>query len=45
MSVPLDQVCYKTLQFDKPWTLDNYLKVDGYQAWKRILKEKPRRTR
>ncbi len=40
MSMPLDQVCYKTLQFDKPWTLDNYLKVDGYQAWKRILKEK-----
>ena len=40
MSVPLDQVCYKTLQFDKPWTLDNYLKVDGYQAWKRILKGK-----
>ena len=40
MSLPLDQVCYQTLKFDKPWTLDNYLKVGGYKAWKRILKDK-----
>jgi NADH-quinone oxidoreductase subunit F len=35
------QVVYTTLHFDQPWTLDNYLKVDGYQAWKKILAEKP----
>ena len=34
------QVCFDTLQFDQPWTLENYLKVGGYQAWKRILAEK-----
>jgi NADH-quinone oxidoreductase subunit F len=34
------QVCFDTLQFDRPWTLENYLKVGGYQAWKKILAEK-----
>jgi NADH-quinone oxidoreductase subunit F len=36
----LSQVCYRTLQFDEPWTYANYLKVDGYKAWRKILKEK-----
>jgi NADH-quinone oxidoreductase subunit F len=35
------QVVYTTLHFEQPWTLDNYLKVDGYKAWKKILAEKP----
>ena len=35
------QVVYTTLHFEQPWTFDNYLKVDGYQAWKKILAEKP----
>jgi NADH-quinone oxidoreductase subunit F len=35
------QVVYTTLQFEQPWTLENYLKVDGYKAWKKILAEKP----
>jgi NADH-quinone oxidoreductase subunit F len=35
-----NQVCFTTLQFDQPWTLENYLKVGGYQAWKKILAEK-----
>ena len=37
----LNQVCYRTLQFQEPWTYENYLKVDGYKAWRKILKEKP----
>ncbi|WP_435105619.1 NADH-quinone oxidoreductase subunit NuoF [Arhodomonas sp. AD133] len=32
-----NEVCYATLQFDEPWTLENYLKVGGYQALKRVL--------
>lgn len=40
MSVLLDQVCHRTFQFDKPWSMDNYLQVDGYKAWKKILKDK-----
>ena len=35
-----DQVCYATRQFDEPWTIDNYYKVGGYEAWKKILNEK-----
>jgi NADH-quinone oxidoreductase subunit F len=33
-------VVFTTLGFDEPWTFENYLKVDGYQAWKKILAEK-----
>ncbi len=35
-----NQVCFTTLQYDEPWTLENYLKTGGYQAWKKILAEK-----
>ncbi len=35
------QVCYATLQFaDQPWSYENYLKVGGYEAWRKILAEK-----
>ena len=37
---PMNQVCYTTLQFDEPWTYENYLKIGGYKAWNRILEEK-----
>ena len=36
----LNTVCYATLQFDEPWTLENYRKVGGYEAWTKILREK-----
>jgi NADH-quinone oxidoreductase subunit F len=35
------QVVYTTLHFDKPWALDNYLSIGGYDAWKKILAERP----
>ena len=35
-----NQVCFTTMEFDEPWTLENYLKVGGYQAWKKILEQK-----
>src|SRR5690606_33136101 len=42
MPVPREyQVVYTTSHFEQPWTLENYLKVDGYVAWKKILAEKP----
>ncbi|MGH8272440.1 MAG: NADH-quinone oxidoreductase subunit F, partial [Gammaproteobacteria bacterium] len=37
----MEQVCFATLQFDEPWTLENYRKIGGYEAWERILKERP----
>ena len=36
----INQVCYATLRFDEPWTLENYRRVDGYEAWTKILREK-----
>ena len=34
------QVCFATLGMDEPWTLENYRKVGGYEAWEKILREK-----
>jgi NADH-quinone oxidoreductase subunit F len=34
-------VVYTTLHFDTPWSYDSYLKAAGYQAWRKILTEKP----
>lgn len=37
----VDQVCFTTKQFkDEPYSLENYLKIGGYQAWNKILEEK-----
>ena len=33
-------VIYTTMQFDQPWTLENYLKVGGYQALRKVLEQK-----
>lgn len=38
----LNQVCFRTLQFDQPWTLENYRKVGGYEVLEQILRDKPR---
>ena len=36
-----NQVCFTTLQFgDQSHTLESYLKIGGYQAWRKILKDK-----
>jgi NADH-quinone oxidoreductase subunit F len=37
MSAP---IILNTLHFDQPWTLENYLKVGGYQALRKVLAEK-----
>jgi len=35
-----NEVCFQTLQYDEPHTLETYLKVGGYQAWRKILTQK-----
>jgi NADH-quinone oxidoreductase subunit F len=32
-------VILNTMHFDQPWTLDNYLKVGGYQALRKVISE------
>ena len=38
--IKLNQTCYATLQFDEPWTYENYRKTGGYSAWEKILSER-----
>ncbi|MEE9142485.1 MAG: NADH-quinone oxidoreductase subunit NuoF [Gammaproteobacteria bacterium] len=33
-------LAFATLKFEQPWTLANYEKIGGYQAWKRVVAEK-----
>lgn len=35
-----NEICFRTLHLDKPWTLATYQSVGGYEQWKKILKEK-----
>lgn len=35
-----NEVCFRTLHLDKPWTLSTYQSVGGYEQWKKILAEK-----
>ena len=35
-----NEVCFRTLEFDTPWSLASYKKVGGYKVLKKILKEK-----
>ncbi len=35
-----EQVCFATMQFDEPWSLESYLKIGGYTAWRKIIAEK-----
>ncbi len=32
-----NEVCYRTLGLDRPWSIETYASVGGYEAWKRIL--------
>lgn len=35
-----NEVCFATLRFDRPWALDSYRKVGGYQALHKIFDQK-----
>jgi NADH-quinone oxidoreductase subunit F len=40
MTASKDTVCTTTFGLDQPWTLENYLKIGGYQSWKKIIAER-----
>lgn len=35
-----NEICFRTLHLDKPWSLETYLSVGGYEQWKKILRDK-----
>jgi NADH-quinone oxidoreductase subunit F len=43
MTPPLNQNCFATLALNSatPWSLDNYLQIGGYKAWREILRKRP----
>lgn len=34
-----NEICFRTLHLDKPWTLATYQSAGGYEQWKKILRE------
>ncbi len=35
-----NEICFRTLHLDTPWTLKTYQSVGGYEQWKKLLREK-----
>lgn len=38
--IPTNQVCFRTLEFAEPWSLESYRKVGGYTVLEKVLREK-----
>lgn len=36
----INQICFRTLNHAKPWSLEAYQAVGGYEVWRKILQEK-----
>ena len=39
----LNLVLFESLKLDKPWTMQTYRSIGGYDVWEKTLKEKPTR--
>ncbi len=39
----LNLVCFEPLALERSWEIDTYRRIGGYEAWKKILAEKPPR--
>lgn len=35
-----NEICFRTLHLDKPWTLETYRSAGGYKQWEKILRDK-----
>lgn len=35
-----NEVCFRTLHLDQPWTLKTYMSAGGYAQWQRILRDR-----
>jgi NADH-quinone oxidoreductase subunit F len=45
MSYEPNTVLFEALKHERPWTLETYRKLGGYEAWERILREKTPREK
>jgi NADH-quinone oxidoreductase subunit F len=39
----MNLVVFEPLKLERPWTIDTYRKIGGYEQWEKILREKPPR--
>jgi len=39
----MNLVLFESMKLDKPWTLETYRSIGGYDVWEKILREKPTR--
>ncbi|HEV7714201.1 MAG TPA: NADH-quinone oxidoreductase subunit NuoF, partial [Steroidobacteraceae bacterium] len=39
----MNLVVFEPLKFERPWELDTYRKIGGYESWEKIISEKPTR--
>ena len=39
----MNLLLFEPLKLERPWTLETYRKVGGYEVWEKILREKPTR--
>jgi NADH-quinone oxidoreductase subunit F len=39
----MNLVVFEPLKLDEPWKIDSYRKIGGYEAWEKIIREKPPR--
>src|SRR6202050_2570406 len=39
----MNLVVFEPLKFEAPWKIDTYRKIGGYEAWEKIVREKPPR--
>jgi len=39
----MNLVLFESMKLDKPWTLETYRSIGGYEVWEKILREKPTR--
>ncbi len=39
----MNLVLFESMKLDKPWTLETYRKIGGYEVWEKTLREKPTR--
>ena len=39
----MNLVLFESMKLDKPWTLETYRKIGGYEVWEKTLREKPPR--
>jgi len=39
----MNLTCFEPLRYERPWTLETYQRIGGYESWRNILSTRPPR--